>query len=289
MDFANTIVQGILLGGLYALFAAGLSVMFGVMRIVNIAHGDFIVLAAYLALVITQTAGLHPLLSLAIVAPLMFALGYVLQRGLLNLTISGDVLPPLIVTLGLSVIIQNLLLEIFSADTRRLQAGGLETASLTFGGHIAIGWLPLASFGAAVAVIIVLELLLYRTALGRAFRSTSDDGETARLYGVNRHHIFAIATGIALSVASIASVLMAIRTTFDPTTGPSRLLYAFEVVIVGGMGSLWGTLLGGIVIGISQAIAASIDPGWEPIAAHLVFLAILAFRPRGLFPKMIDQ
>jgi branched-chain amino acid transport system permease protein len=289
MDIANTILQGALIGGLYALFAAGLSVMFGVMRIVNVAHGDFIVLAAYLALVITQVTNVHPLASLLLVVPLMFVIGYGLQRGLLNHTISGDILPPLLVTLGLSVVIENLLLEIFSADTRRLQAGWLETASVRIADQIAIGWLPALIFLTAVVVIVALEMLLYRTDIGRAFRATSDDGEIARLYGVSFRHIFALTTAIALAVASIASVLMAIRTTFDPTTGPSRLLYAFEVVIIGGLGSLWGALLGGMIIGISQALAAAIDPGWEPLAGHLIFLAVLIIRPRGLFPRMTDQ
>lgn len=289
MNWVNIIVQGALIGGLYALFAAGLSVMFGVMRIVNVAHGDFIVLAAYVALVIVQTMGIHPLTSLFLVVPIMFGIGYVLQRGLLNVTISDDILPPLLVTFGISVIIENLLLEIFSADSQRLQAGWLETASLKFGDHLAVGWLPAINFLAAVAVIIILEALLYHTAIGRAFRSTSDDGETARLYGVDHRHIFALATAIALAVASIAGVLLAIRTTFDPTTGPSRLLYAFEVVIIGGLGSLWGSLAGGVILGVSQAVAAAIDPGWEPISAHLVFLAVLIIRPRGLFPKMLDK
>jgi branched-chain amino acid transport system permease protein len=285
MNLGNTIIQGALLGGLYALFAAGLSLMFGVMRIVNIAHGDFIVLAAYVALVIVQTLGVHPFVSMPLVAIVMFCVGYALQRGLLNLTVGGDILPPLLVTLGLSVIIQNLLLEVFSADTRRLHAGWIETASFSLGHGVAVGWLPVIIFAVAIVVIAVLEFLLYRTTLGRAFRSISDDGEIARLYGVPYKHIFAVATGIALAVASIASVLMAIRTTFDPTTGPSRLLYAFEVVIVGGLGSLWGTLAGGVIIGVAQALASSIDPGWEPLAAHVVFLVVLIFRPRGLFPK----
>lgn len=288
MDWINTIVQGALLGGLYALFAAGLAIMFGVMRIVNVAHGDFIVLAAYFALVITQTLGIHPIAAIVLIVPLMFLVGYVLQRGLLNFTVGEDILPPLLVTLGLSVIIQNVLLETFSADTRRLQAGWLETESFHVVGQLAVGWLPAIFFLAAIGVIIALEFLLYRTTLGRAFRSISDDGEIARLYGVNYRHVFAVATGIALAVASIASVLMAIRTTFDPTTGPSRLLYAFEVVIIGGLGSLWGALVGGIILGVSQALAAGIEPGWEPLAAHLVFLAVLIVRPRGLFPKMTD-
>jgi branched-chain amino acid transport system permease protein len=289
MNVANTIIQGALVGGLYALFAVGLSLMFGVMRIINVAHGDFIVLSAYIALVVVETTGLHPLASIAVVGPIMFVVGYVLQRGLLNSAIGDDILPPLLVTFGISIIIQNLLLEIFSADSRRLQAGPLEVVSLNIGDKLAIGWMPLIIFVTAVVVIIGLEILMYRTSLGRAFRSTSDDPETARLYGVSYRHIMALATAIALCVASIAGVLLAIRTTFDPTTGPSRLLYAFEAVIIGGLGSLWGTLAGGIILGVSQAVAASIDPGWETLAGHLVFLAVLIIRPRGLFPKMFDK
>jgi branched-chain amino acid transport system permease protein len=289
MDWVNAIIQGTLLGGLYALFAAGLSIMFGVMRTVNVAHGDFIVMAAYLALIVVQKLGIHPLTSLLIVVPLMFVVGYVLQRGLLNRTVGEDILPPLLVTFGLSVIIENLLLEVFSADTVRLQAGWLETASIRLGDQLVIGVLPAINFVAAVVVIVLLELLLYGTATGRAFRSTSDDGATARLYGVNQRSIFALTTAIALGVASIAGVLLAIRTTFDPTTGPSRLLYAFEVVIIGGLGSLWGTLAGGVILGVSQAIAGSIDPGWETMAGHLVFLAVLIIRPRGLFPRMVES
>ncbi len=288
MEWVNIVLQGALLGGLYALFAAGLSLMFGVMRLVNIAHGDLIVLSAYCALTVTQVTGLHPLLSLVLVVPLMFALGYVLQRGLLNFTLGDDILPPLLVTFGLSVMIQNLLLEGFSADSRRLQAGALETASLRLGGELAIGWLSVIVFATAAAVIALLELLLYRTALGRAFRATSDDARTARLYGVSIRHVFALATAIAVAVVSIAGVLLAIRTNFDPSIGPARLLYAFEAVIIGGLGSLWGTLAGGVILGVAQSVGAALDPGWEILAGHIAFLLVLVFRPRGLFPKVID-
>jgi branched-chain amino acid transport system permease protein len=288
MEWVNIILQGALLGGLYALFAAGLSLMFGVMRLVNIAHGDLIVLSAYCALVIVQTTGLPPLMSLVLVVPLMFALGYALQRGLLNFTLGRDILPPLLVTFGLSVIIQNALLEGFSADSRRLQAGVLETASLRLGDQLAIGWLPALVFAAAVLVIALLELLLYRTALGRAFRATSDDAETAQLYGVELRHIFALATALALAVVSVAGVLLAIRTNFDPTIGPARLLYAFEAVIIGGLGSLWGTLAGGVILGVAQSLGAAFDPGWEILAGHLAFLLVLVLRPRGLFAKLVD-
>jgi branched-chain amino acid transport system permease protein len=285
----NTIIQGALVGGLYALFATGLSLMFGVMRIINIAHGDFIILAAYLAIVVTETLGVDPLLALVFVAPLMFGLGYVLQRGLLNLTLGGDILRPLLVTFGLSVVVQNLLLEGFSADSRRLQVPWLETASVRIGEHLAIGVMPAVVFIVAVITIAALETLLYWTDLGRAFRATSDDSDTARLYGVNNRHVYAMATAIALAVVSIAGILFGIRTIFDPTIGPARLLYAFEVVIIGGFGSLWGTLAGGVILGVAQALGGAFDPSWDTLAGHVVFLIVLLVRPRGLIPRTFEQ
>jgi branched-chain amino acid transport system permease protein len=286
--WVNTIVQGALVGGLYALFATGLSLMFGVMRIINIAHGDLIVLSAYLAVVVVEVLGVDPLGALAVVVPVMFGIGYLLQRGLLNFTLGGDLLRPLLVTFGISVVIQNGLLEVFSADSRRLQLPWLETASVRIGEHLAIGLMPAAVFIIAIIVIGALELLLYWMDLGRAFRATSDDADTARLYGVNNRYVYAMATAIALAVVSIAGVLFGIRTIFDPTIGPARLLYAFEVVIIGGLGSLWGTLVGGVILGVAQAVGAAFDPSWDTLAGHLVFLAVLLLRPRGLIPKTYD-
>ena len=288
MEWVDTIIQGALLGGLYALFAAGLSLMFGVMRIVNIAHGDLIVFSSYLALVAVQSLGIGPFAALPLVAVAMFIIGYVLQRGLLNFTLGSDVLPPLLVTFGLSIIIENGLQQAFSADPRRLPAGTIDTASLSLGGGLAVGWLAVIVFVTAVVVIGALELLLYRTAIGRAFRATSDDPDTARLYGVDTHHIFAIATAISLAVVSVAGVLLAIRTTFDPSMGPARLIYAFEAVIIGGLGSLWGTLIGGVVLGVAQSVGIVLNPAWDLLAGHVVFLLVLVFRPRGLFPKLVD-
>jgi branched-chain amino acid transport system permease protein len=285
----NTIIQGALVGGLYALFATGLSLMFGVMRIINIAHGDFIILAAYFAIVVTETLGVDPLVALVFVAPLMFGLGYALQRGLLNLTLGGDILRPLLVTFGLSVVVQNLLLEGFSADSRRLQVPWLETASVRIGEHLAMGVMPAVVFTVAVITIAALEALLYWTDLGRAFRATSDDSDTARLYGVNNRHVYAMATAIALAVVSIAGILFGIRTIFDPTMGPARLLYAFEVVIIGGLGSLWGTLAGGVILGVAQALGGAFDPSWDTLAGHVVFLIVLLVRPRGLIPRTFEQ
>ena len=288
MFWINTIIQGALIGGLYALFAAGLSLMFGVMRIINLAHGDFIVMSAYLAVAVVGLLGVNPFLALICVVPIMFGMGYALQRGLLNFTLGSDILRPLLVTFGLSVIIQNVLLEIFSADSQRLQVPWLETASLRLGDQLAIGLMPATVFGTAVIVIGGLELILHRTYLGRAFRATSDDSDTARIYGVNNRHVYAMATAITFVVVSIAGVFLGIRTIFDPTIGPARLLYAFEVVIIGGLGSLWGTLVGGIILGVAQAIGGAFDPSWDTLAGHLVFLTVLLVRPSGLFPKTLD-
>jgi branched-chain amino acid transport system permease protein len=286
VDWINVIVQGVLVGGLYAMFAAGLSLIFGIMRLVNIAHGDLIVLAAYLALVTAQALGIGPILALFIVAPLMGLLGYALQRLVLNRTLGDDLLPPLLVTFGLSVIIQNALLELFSADSRRLQAGAIEVASFPVMNGVSVGVLPLVSFLVAVAIIAVLQLVLYRTALGRAFRATADDPAVAQLMGLDNRHIFALAMALSLMVVAVAGVFLAVRANFDPTFGPSRLIFGFESVIIGGLGSLWGTLAGGILLGLAQAIGGKIDPGWQMLAGHLAFLAVLAIRPEGFFPKV---
>ena len=286
LDWINVIVQGVLVGGLYAMFAAGLSLIFGIMRLVNIAHGDLIVLAAYLALVAAETLGIGPLAALLIVAPLMALIGYGLQRLVLNRTLGDDLLPPLLVTFGLSVIIQNGLLEIFSADSRRLQAGAIEVASFPLMEGVSIGVLPLLSFAVAVAVIGALQFVLYRTALGRAFRATADDPSVAQLMGLDNRHIFGLAMALSLAVVAVAGVLLAVRANFDPAIGPARLIFGFESVIIGGLGSLWGTLIGGILLGVAQAIGAEIDPGWQTLAGHLAFLLVLAVRPEGLFPKV---
>ncbi|MEY1554963.1 branched-chain amino acid ABC transporter permease [Yoonia sp. R2331] len=285
MDWVNAIVQGTLLGGLYALFAAGLSLIFGVMRLVNIAHGDLIVLGAYLGLSVTTILGLHPLLALVLVVPAMALIGYVLQRGILNQTLGKDILPPLLVTFGLSVIIQNALLETYSADPQKMNAGTLETASISTGG-LSLGVLPVTTFVIAVVVIASLQWVFYRTALGRAFRATSDNQEIAQLMGLNRRHIFGLAMALALAVTAIAGIMLGIRTSFDPSIGGGRLIFGFEAVIIGGLGNLWGTLVGGVILGVAQTIGAKIDPGWQLLAGHLTFLVILAIKPNGLFPRI---
>jgi branched-chain amino acid transport system permease protein len=286
MEWLNIIVQGVLVGGLYAMFAAGLSLIFGVMRLVNIAHGDLIVLAAYVALVTTEMLGINPLLSLLVVVPLMGVIGYVLQRGILNRTLGPDLLPPLLVTFGLSVIIQNGLLELFTADSRKLQAGAIEVDSIQLAQGLAVGTLPLIQFVVAIAVIAALQFTFYRTAIGRAFRATSDDPAVAQLTGLDNRHVYALAMAVSLAIVAIAGVFLAVRANFDPSIGPARLIFGFEAVIIGGLGSMWGTLVGGILLGVAQAIGAQIDPGWQLLAGHIAFLIVLAIRPEGLFPKV---
>jgi branched-chain amino acid transport system permease protein len=286
--WADALIQGILLGGLYALFAAGLSLIFGIMRLVNLAHGDLIVLVAFVILTITAWLGIDPFAATLAALPIMFLVGFALQHLLLNRTLGSDLLPPLLVTFGLSIIIENGLLELFSADSRRLGAGSIETASVLLGGDIAVGVVPLLTLGSAIAVILALNFIFYRTSLGRAFRATADDLEIAQLMGIDYPSIFSIAMGLAFMVLTIAALYLGMRANFDPTIGPGRLLYAFEAVIVGGLGSFWGTLGGGVIIGVAQTIGAQLNPEWQILAGHVAFLVILIFKPRGLFPRTMD-
>ncbi len=285
IEWASVVVQGVLLGGLYALFAAGLSLIFGVMRLVNIAHGDLIVLAAYMGLSTTVSLGVHPFVALLFVMPAMAMIGYVLQRGVLNQTLGPDILPPLLVTFGLSVIIQNALLEAYSADPQKLNGGAIDTASVDFGG-IAVGVLPLITFAVAVLVIAGLQFIFYRTSLGRGFRAVSDNQEIAQLMGLNKAHVFGLAMALSLAVVSVAGILLGMRTSFDPAIGGGRLIFGFEAVIIGGLGNLWGTLAGGVILGVAQTIGAKIDPGFQLLAGHIAFLIVLAVRPNGLFPRV---
>ena len=288
MIWIDTIVQGILLGGLYALFAVGLSIIFGIMRLVNLAHGDFMVLGAFAVLVGIDALGLNIVVSAVLAAIIMFGIGYLLQYMLLNRTLNRDILPPLLVTFGLSIVLQNGMLEVFSADTQRLNAGGFEEISIRIGDTLAIGAMPLLTFVSAVVVIAVLNWLFYNTETGRAFRATSDDPVIAQLMGIDNSRIFAFAMGRSMTVVAIAGLYLGARATFDPLIGPARLIFAFEAVIIGGLGSLWGTLAGGIILGLAQTMGAKINPEWQILTGHIVFLIVLVLRPRGLFPRAVD-
>jgi branched-chain amino acid transport system permease protein len=278
----NAVIQGLLLGGLYALFATGLSLVFGVMRLVNLAHGDLAVLGAFLGLLFIEAVPVSPFVSLLVVVPVMAVLGYLLQRGLLDASLRTGPLAPLLVTFGLSVILQNLFQEFFSADQRRLNIGSFGTASLHVTDSITLAWFDVLVLVLAVAVLAGLALVLSRTQTGRVIRATADDPEAARASGVDSRHVYALVTGVAVAIVAVAGVLLAMKTTFSPTSGPTRLLFAFEAVVIGGLGSLWGTLAGGLVLGVAQTVGAQIDPAYGILAGHLVFLAVLALRPQGI-------
>ena len=232
MDWVNSIIQGILVGGLYALFAAGLSLIFGVMRLVNIAHGDLIILSAFLGLTVSSSLDLNPFISLIFVIPAMGILGYLLQRGILNKTLGNDILPPLLVTFGLSVIIQNSLLELYTADPQKMNAGNIEIASLSLPGGLNIGWYPLIMFIVSVLTIGILQFIFYKTSLGRAFRATSDDQEIAQLMGLNKNHIFGLAMAISMVVVAIAGIFLGVRTSFEPSACSSKILSTLLTCII---------------------------------------------------------
>jgi len=284
LSFVDTLAQGVLLGGLYALFALGQSLLFGVMRLTNTAHGDFIILSAFVAWSLAAVTG-SPWLALIVLLPLAFAGGYLLQRLVLNGTIGKDPMRSLVVTFGLAIVIQNVLRQIYTADPRSIDSGGLNTATFQLAEGFSIGALPLLIFAAALALTAGLQLLFDRTDLGRAFRAVSDDREAAELMGLDHHHVYALATGIAFLVVAFAGTLHGMKTTVSATDGPSLLLYAFEAVIIGGMGSFYGTLVGGMLLGVTQDIGIRIDPGWGIWTGHVVFLAALLLRPSGLFPR----
>lgn len=281
MPWLDALVQGLLLGGMYAQYALGMALMFGVMRIVNTAHGDLVVLLALLGISAAGALALGPSMVLALLVPIALALGWLLQRLVLNKVLGNDPLPSLIATYGLSIALQNLMLAVWSADNRSLPGGGLEAESLAIG-PLYVGLLPVLIFLAALAMSAGLDLTLRRTAFGRALRAASADPEAASITGVNPRRVYALATALAVGMLGVAAVCQSLRATVSPTDGPAQLIYAFEAVIIGGMGSIWGAFAGAMVLGVAQAIGFRIDAGWGVLAGHLVFLAMLALRPQGL-------
>jgi branched-chain amino acid transport system permease protein len=282
--FAETFLNGLMLGALYALFGLGLSLSLGVMRMINIAHGDLIVVGAYLTSVAMGLFGVDPIPALLLVVPAMFALGWLMQRLLLNRVVGRGPLAPLLLTFGLSIVLQNLLQEIFTADTRSLRAGDLAQLGVNISG-VSIGVLPLLSMFASITLLGTTHWLIGHTHFGRQARAVSDDPDTARLVGINDRRFFALVTGFIFATIGIAAVLYAIRTPFSPTAGPERLLYSFESVVLGGLGNIWGTLIGGIVIGVAQLFGAKLSSGLGPFFGHLIFLIVLLARPQGLFGR----
>jgi branched-chain amino acid transport system permease protein len=283
--WVNDIIQGILLGGLYALFAAGLSLVFGVMRLVNLAHGDMSIMAAYISLVIVGSLHINPFYTIILVMIVMGIFGYLIQRGLFNYAMDAGPMQAILATFGIAIIIQNLLLEGFTANSKGLDAGRIENAFIKLSEQVVIGWFPLITIIASVIVLFGLQLFLSRTRLGRAFRATADNQPAAQLMGIDNRHLYGMAMAFALAIVAIGGVFIGIRTTFSHSAGPLRLIFAYEAVIIGGLGSLWGTLVGGVVLGIAQVMGDHMHQGWGMLIGHVVFLAILAFRPQGLFAR----
>jgi branched-chain amino acid transport system permease protein len=282
MIWANALVQGILLGGLYALSACGLSLLYGVMGAINLAHGDLAIMAAYVAIIAIPVLHLPGLLAFAVVVPVFLVLGYVGQRTLIQATLDRGPLTTLLVSFGVSIVIQNLLLELFSADSHSIDVGSFIAASLRVNDEISIAYLSLSIFVVAVVVLLGLQLFLSRTTTGRLIRAVADDREAAQLAGTRYRHVFGIAGALAIGTVALAGLAFGMYSSFSPTSGSTRLLFAFEAVVIGGLGSLWGTLAGGMVLGVTQAIGAAIDPSFGTLAGHLVFLAVLAIRPTGI-------
>jgi branched-chain amino acid transport system permease protein len=284
MAWVNAIIQGILTGGLYALFACGLSLMFGVMKVINLAHGDLATVAGYVGVGIIAATHVPFLGSVPIVVAIMAVLGYVLQRSMIQLAINRGELTTLIVTFGLSIVIENGLLQFFTANTRGIGVGSsLVSASFSIGSQIQIAWLNVVIFALAVVVLLGLQYFLSVSKYGRLIRAVADDREAAQLSGADYRHVFGIAAALAFGTVALAGVAYGMTTVITPTTGTDTiLLFAFAAVVIGGLGSLWGTLIGGIVLGVAQQIGAQINISYELLAGYLVFLAVLVIRPQGL-------
>lgn len=285
MNLPDAVVQGLMLGGLYAIFAAGLSLIFGVMKIVSLSYGAFAVMAAFLALHFTEAIGWPPVLSLMLVVPIMAAFGWVLQRFVLQRTLGSSALPSILVTFGLAVIIENVLLITESADQKRMTLGWIDTAAIDLT-IVRVGVYPLGLFVISVIILGVLALVMARTQFGRAVRAISEDAPTVELMGIRPKRIYAWAAAIALALAAIAGVASGIQTSFSPTSGGMLLIFAFEAVIIGGIGSLWGTFLGALVLGVSQTVGANFFPSQGILIGNIVFLIFLAFLPQGLSGKV---
>ena len=284
-DLKGPIMNGLLLGGLYGIVGIGMSMIFGIVRVVNLAHGDLVILASYLSFVTLSVFNVSPLLTLVLVIPAMFLIGFVLQYYLVNRVVGQGMNPPLLVAFGLSIIVQNLLLLIFTPDARALLTS-LSIATLPIGNFINIPVVYLVDFIGSLLTIFLLSRFFNRTYLGKAIRAASDDEGAAQLMGINTKRIYAWAMAIAGGTAAIAGVLVGMTFTFYPHTGPDYLIIAFGVVIIGGLGSLIGTFLGGLILGLAQILGAHfLGPGFQLLSGYIILLIVLAFKPTGLFAK----
>jgi branched-chain amino acid transport system permease protein len=284
-DLLQPIMNGILLGGLYAIIGIGLSMIFGIVKLVNLAHGDLMILASYLSLVFMMFLGVPPLVTFVFAVPAMFFIGFVLQAYLINRVLGKGMEPPLILAFGLSIITQNCLLLVFTPDARSL-ISSLSVTTIQVAGFLNIPVIYLIDFLIGLVVISVLHQFLQKTYMGRAIRAASDDEGAAQLMGINTKNIYAYAMGIAMITAAIAGVLVGMTFTFYPHTGPQYLTIAFGVVIIGGLGSMIGTFLGGIILGLAQLLGGYfLGPGLQLLSGYLILLIVLTVRPQGIFGR----
>jgi branched-chain amino acid transport system permease protein len=287
MTFVNALVQGILLGGLFALFACGLSLMFGVMEVINLAHGDVAVAAVYLAVVLIPATHVPAIWIFVLVVPVFMVGGYVLQRLLFQQALASGPITTLLVSFGLSVVLENVLLEVFTANSQSLNIGSLVSGSVQVSNQVYLPYLSLIILGTAVVALVVVQVFLARTRTGRMVRAVADDREAAQLVGASYRHLFGVAAALAFGTVALAGLALGMYTSVAPSAGPSYLLYGFAAVVIGGLGSLWGTLLGGIILGVASTVGSLVDPDFGAMLPYLVFLAVLAVRPHGLFPKKV--
>jgi len=283
MTLVNAVLQGIFLGAFYAVLACGLSIMFGVMRIINLAHGDVAVLGAYIVFVIVEYTGVSAFVAFAAALPVMVVLGYILQLTVLERSLKAGILTPLLATFGLSIVIQNLLQLTFSPDVHSLggSAGVVTTSSWQVTSGLSVSALGIVVLAVAVLVFGALQVFLSRTRAGWVMRATAEDADAAELVGIDSRSVYARATAIAVAIAALGGLFLGIRSVFDPVSGPTQLIFAFEAVVIGGMGSLWGTLFGGIALGVAQTLGAQVHPQFAVMAGHLLFLAVLIVRFGG--------
>jgi branched-chain amino acid transport system permease protein len=287
MTFVNALVQGILLGGLFALFACGLSLMFGVMEVINLAHGDVAVAAVYLAVVLIPATHVPAIWIFVLVVPVFMVGGYLLQRLLFQQALGSGPITTLLVSFGLSVVLENVLLEVFTANSQSLNIGSLVSGSVQVSNQVYLPYLSLIILGTAVVALVVVQVFLARTRTGRMVRAVADDREAAQLVGASYRHLFGVAAALAFGTVALAGLALGMYTSVAPSAGPSYLLYGFAAVVIGGLGSLWGTLLGGMILGVASTVGALVDPDFGAMLPYLVFLAVLAVRPHGLFPKKV--
>jgi branched-chain amino acid transport system permease protein len=281
MIWVETIINGIFLGGLYALIGLGLGFTFGVMKVVNVAQGDFIVAAAFIGLLLYPWTPIHPLLVIVPVAIVAFGLGLVLQSALINRVLGRDQIPQILLTFGLAIVLRNAMVEWFGANTRSIDVGDLRFAGFDLLG-LRLGVLPAIILVIALVLFVVLHRWLHTSNMGRAIRATADDHQVVQLLGVSYRRIYGVAMGVALALSAVAGVLLAMRGSFTPYSGVDRLLIAFEVVIIGGLGSFWGMFAGGMILGVTQLVGLKLDPTSGLMYGHIVFFIILILSPQGL-------